>query len=671
MENLAQKKIINKIKSSYIILGLFDYISDANFKFKIFSYSKLYQKKLNIELYDFQKIYFSKYEIDLDQFLILKTFKFNDKNYLKTFFNTILINNNIDFNIIKSYIINYYKNKAKNQNNTEKDTNSNTKISIDIYSPFFEILSDSEIFEQYFMVLVPIVEIKKNNLENDYISCFEKLNKVKSKYSSIKIIFKENEDVHFMYKLIKNFEQINELYLLKNGRSSNYNFNNFFKSLFTMNGIDKNLKALDINIYDSNSDIYLDANSLENLNNFSSLEKLKLNSFHFNDTFTLKLYNLKEINLNRCSNVTFGEKNFKTKTVIMSNCLITEANPLIILPELEVCELSNYIDKFKYSSFFDFAKFNKLNFLKCETCDFINLSDNSKVKKVELYSKIEKSVDNEKKMIEKFFRLKNLKEINFQLYLINFDEISKIVGSNTSIKNMTVNIENINNIKGHNIKLCDLLDKIQNLSDLNIIIKEGIKRKEGNLKIIENKNSTIENIFIKGGGYNNLELYCTAFENLKSITITDTGKIKNISSVFPFFSKNCKVIFKSLTIFKYYNSEMELDMFVNLCNNLNKMPNLKKFSFDCIVNDMNKKCYENCIIKLLSFKLDDIDLNMRIDQIENGGDDEDEEEKEENEDEEDFDSKFKYSEKELLKLCPEMKRSNNYYISKIINNAYN
>ena len=109
-------------------------------------------------------------------------------------------------------------------------------------------------------------------------------------------------------------------------------------------------------------------------------------------------------------------------------------------------------------------------------------------------------------MIEKFFRLKNLKEINFQLYLIDFDEISKIVGSNRSIKSMTINIENRNSIKDHNIKLCSLLDKIQNLSDLNIIIKECNKNKERNLKIFENRNSTIENIFIKGGGYNNLEL---------------------------------------------------------------------------------------------------------------------------------------------------------------------
>ena len=52
MEN---QPLINKIKSSYIIRNILNYIRDNNFKLKLFIHSKLFQNKLDIKLIDYQK----------------------------------------------------------------------------------------------------------------------------------------------------------------------------------------------------------------------------------------------------------------------------------------------------------------------------------------------------------------------------------------------------------------------------------------------------------------------------------------------------------------------------------------------------------------------------------------------------------------------------------------
>ena len=50
-------KILAKIKSVYILDILFDYIKEESFKYKLFVYSKKYQKILKINLLDYKKIY--------------------------------------------------------------------------------------------------------------------------------------------------------------------------------------------------------------------------------------------------------------------------------------------------------------------------------------------------------------------------------------------------------------------------------------------------------------------------------------------------------------------------------------------------------------------------------------------------------------------------------------
>ena len=50
-----ENSIFEKIKSIYIQKILFDFIKNENFKFKLFLYSKYFQKKFELERVDFKE----------------------------------------------------------------------------------------------------------------------------------------------------------------------------------------------------------------------------------------------------------------------------------------------------------------------------------------------------------------------------------------------------------------------------------------------------------------------------------------------------------------------------------------------------------------------------------------------------------------------------------------
>ena len=65
---MEKKSILEKIKSKYILENIFDYVKDENFKFKLFVYSKRFQKKFDLKLLDYKNIYL-KNRINLFEFL--------------------------------------------------------------------------------------------------------------------------------------------------------------------------------------------------------------------------------------------------------------------------------------------------------------------------------------------------------------------------------------------------------------------------------------------------------------------------------------------------------------------------------------------------------------------------------------------------------------------------
>jgi len=660
---MEPKKLLSKINSTYVLERIFTYIEDNNFKFKLFSYSNLFQKKVNIALFNYQELYFKKYDLNLTFYLNLKSFDLDKRTLLKDMLNETLTEKKIDPDLFKSYVINYFKYKSKEEISKEENLKFNSKLLIDISSPFLEMLSQTDILEQYFTISIPInyfATIK--NLKGDYISCFDKLNKMKAKYSSVKIDFKKNEDINDIKELNINFTQINELAILKTGRSDKYNYSYFFTNLFGIKSLNnnKNMKYLNLNIFDTYNEIKVDPSSLEGLNNFVNLENLKLNSFYINGIFTLKLSNLKELELNRCDNIILGD-NLNLKNLVLIDCDISNSNSLINLPEVENCELFlNNKTYIKYYKIFDFSKFHKIKKLKCECNDFLHLDDNSLLEKAEILSKIKTSKENEVNLLKKIINLKKLKEVSFKLSNFDFNEIPK--EKSYSIQKIKLFLEYNKNT---DYNLCNLLDIIINLKELEIITPKN--NKSNKIKIIQNPNIKIDTISIQGSDNKNIEIYSGSFENIKYISLNNiAGAFSDLKNTLPFFAKKCKTIFKSLTYFKFYSGEMNFNDFDNLYKNLDKLPNLKNFSFDCIVKDMNKKHYENFIKKLLSMKLDVIDLSMRIFCEEN-----DEQEEQEEQEDEDIDNRFSYSVKELKEIYPDMELDKHYSISKIINSAYN
>ena len=54
------KNKLERIKSIYLLKGLFNYIKDENYHLKVFKYSKSFQKKMGINLIDYQELYIFK-----------------------------------------------------------------------------------------------------------------------------------------------------------------------------------------------------------------------------------------------------------------------------------------------------------------------------------------------------------------------------------------------------------------------------------------------------------------------------------------------------------------------------------------------------------------------------------------------------------------------------------
>ena len=77
-----ENQILNKIKSSYIIKNLFNYIKDTNFQLQLFIYSKFYQIKLDINPIIYKEKYIDKIGFDINKYLHIKGKEINKKDYL-------------------------------------------------------------------------------------------------------------------------------------------------------------------------------------------------------------------------------------------------------------------------------------------------------------------------------------------------------------------------------------------------------------------------------------------------------------------------------------------------------------------------------------------------------------------------------------------------------------
>ena len=213
--------------------------------------------------------------------------KNNLKNDLKKY--------NLDLDVLKEYIIKQLQIESLKEN-------CNIYY-LDIYSPFLEDLSKFEFFHKIFILHVNIKTIEKFKLKKDYISAFTKMNNLNLKYPKIRFEYQDSNDIDYFKTFKFNFNLIEKLIICRDCYDIGVEFkfknlvfwkannNYFFKILFSFENIENNLKELTLKNYSDYNEISI--STFEKINNFKSLEYLEKYDYIFEDTFLLRIYNLK------------------------------------------------------------------------------------------------------------------------------------------------------------------------------------------------------------------------------------------------------------------------------------------------------------------------------------------------------------------------------------------
>ena len=580
-EMIESSCLINKIKSLHILKNVLEYLREESFKYKLFKYSKEFQKKLNINISEFSLFkHIDKQETNLYNLLsFIDEVDPHKKNPLRKNYEKLLLKLNIKEDEMEKYILYYYRKQLKD---------NHWKNDISIFSPIFDIFvkKGKDIFDKLFYIKIRVESIMKYNLKSNYISAFEKLNELNVNYSSLDYLFTKNEDISHLYDLKINFTNIKELSITKYFTDKIFNI-----KIFTSDDLLNNLVDLNLEFYAEK----IKPKTFENLNNFKTLIKLKLTA-NFESTFILNLPNLQYLSLQNSYKITF-EKNscLNLKELFINDCSIVEPYNLIQFPELIECNL----DIEKCDKIFDFKSFKKLRKLSSNK-QFFLLLENPKLLKFDMIINYTDIFD--KTFLEKLLFNETIEEASLILNHLSDEDISSIQIKNKSIKNLRLAI-----------KFYKSFNSIKNFQNLfnNLTIFSVIRysyAKKGNFEIIENINSKIDDLKVEIK-YQDIKLYCGPFTKLKKIDIYTKNKIINIKDSFPLFNDKCTVIFESLTDFSVFFEKIDFEIIENIYNNLDNMPNLKKFnlSFNWC-KGLNKGFYKDFIEKLLSLNLNSICL---------------------------------------------------------------
>ena len=143
------------------------------------------------------------------------------------------------------------------------------------------------------------------------------------------IIYNNPNDINYLTELKLDFHKIKQLKLKykenlkelseeKKGDTDNNNkilekitYDTFYKTLFALPDIqnvliDLNLKISEKKGYNENISI---PSSFEEINNLKALQNLSINGYNFANPFTLKLFNLKKLELWKVKNIEFDKNN--------------------------------------------------------------------------------------------------------------------------------------------------------------------------------------------------------------------------------------------------------------------------------------------------------------------------------------------------------------------------
>ena len=537
MKKCISSCLLIKIKSKYIIEKIFDYIINRDFKYKLFLYSKYIKYKLDITVYDYQKIYLDGLRIDFEKYLNFINNKYPDDfnpSYLTIQLKKNLSNYNLDINDVLLYVINYFSKYANNFYENDIDKKFNYKYngkSIIIFSPFFDCLSKNDIFEKIFNIHISTKEIKKFALKNEYTTIFKNMNKNRSKYSTISFVFNDSKDIDFLGDFKINFKQIKSLNLRKEKNSNFDNYTYFLNKFFSFKDISKNLVYLNIEPFKSDL-LEEECDLLMNINKFKSLETLILNNFKFKfvNNFILDLDNLKTLEIRFCENLILGKKMCqRIKTLyLISSYIISEDNNSLKFPELE--DLTSSLN-FTFKNNIDFISLEKLKRLNSSLDIFMHLKTFSLeyAKLLSINPKKKKSIEEEKRFLNRIFYYKNLKAIEFGIDFVNDYEMEIMNGKNNSIETMKLYYY----IAQQDCILFDLLKKFPNLSDITLY---SINRsKTTTIEIKENEQCKVDKISLTVNGNNNIKFYTKPFHYFIKFELNIRNKITNLKEFFPIF----------------------------------------------------------------------------------------------------------------------------------------
>ena len=368
-------KGLNKIKSDFVLNIISNYIKD-DIKYKLFMHSKKFQKKLGLSLNGYQEKSITRTGINLFNYLS----GFHDQKYgphpyyssimkhsgnkYELFFLKDSLKNDfllhlkmLKIKYIKSYLVYLFK---KYKENKKDDSN----LYLDIFCPFFDLLSNQEYFAELFTIPIDTKFIEQNKMENEYISTFNKLNNSKQNYS-ILFKFRKAKDFNFFNKCV-HLQKVRKLAFFVRlsddekhpriehiGRTENGSpyiksidfkcdpekvldekVNLLFKTINSVNILFTNLVYLKISIahYYKVKDFYL----VDNINNFKSLSYLELKYFEFSDQiFELKLNSIKVFKMIKCRGITISDNScFNLKELYIIKSDISYINSPLKFPNL-------------------------------------------------------------------------------------------------------------------------------------------------------------------------------------------------------------------------------------------------------------------------------------------------------------------------------------------------
>ena len=470
-----------------------------------------------------------------------------------------------------------------------KEFKENEKVFIDIYSPLLEYLMKNRELVPKLSINIPLVKMIKKDVLNDYIDIFssKKLN-----YESVNITLSNYYQFYSLNKLKFKNKKIRCLFIRMEDCDEYIDEDEAFPlyqiKILNNNAIQKNLLSLTL------CNLSIEFENYSKIDLFKSLKYLDFNRVSFSSTYYINITNLESLYLCFCFDVFLYSDNGISQLLNI---------------KIDVTNISNKI-KIKFPYLRSIVCYDDLNIFNYDSLENLEYLESY----CRLFSKLKKSPLKEIKIIE------NEKNENFDIFshLSTIKSIKKAQISLTNINsNLTIEENKINNnaleslqfILFKEAKKCGGLTYWKYITSFSFgVIEREINDKnqsiydgEYKIKIEENKNSKINILKIKL--YDKIShpiiFNIHSFMTLAELSLVN---VEINEDLFPLFQRNCNILFNSLNLLEINAENIELIIFENIINNINKCLLLNKLILESKIASLSKDKYLILIRKVTSLK---------------------------------------------------------------------